>query len=120
MDEVEIARVASPRRAIPGEDPGVARLSAITTALLSELVIQRERIDTLERILEQQGILASGAIDAFEPDAIAEGERRALRRRQIDKVLRQLKIDAALAADAAATARSIANADQVLEQELQA
>lgn len=54
-------------------------LLAMNVALLSELMVTRERLDTLERLVASKGLLRREEIDAFEPDEAAEREREELR-----------------------------------------
>jgi hypothetical protein len=91
-------RVLNWRRAIPQEDPAVARVTAISLALASELAVARERIDTLERLLQGAGVLTAGAVDAYEPDPAAQAARDALRQGQIRRIFRPLQVDAENAA----------------------
>jgi hypothetical protein len=77
----DIVRVATPRRAIPNEDPEVGRLSAMVMALLGELAITRERLDTVERLLEAANVLRQSDVEAYEPTGQASGEREQLRKR---------------------------------------
>jgi hypothetical protein len=51
----------------------------------------RSRLDTLERLADQAGVIDRSAIETFAPDAAAETEREALRSRLIDKVFRPLR-----------------------------
>ncbi|MCP8890736.1 hypothetical protein [Sphingomonas faeni] len=87
-----IARtIARPRRAIPGEDPEVARLSAMVIALLGEVAVLTERLDTVERLLDAQSLVTRDAIETFAPDTQAQGERDAKRRALVAGVLRPLR-----------------------------
>lgn len=82
------------RRAIPGEDPAIARLMAMCTALTSELTVARERIDTLERLLEQAGVVKQADVEAYEPAGDAVVARDGLRKRILQRVFRAVKADA--------------------------
>lgn len=55
-------------------------------ALVSEIAMLRQRLDTLERVLAANGTLAAGAIEAFIPNDAARAARAAQRHRLIDKV----------------------------------
>lgn len=90
--------VAKGRRPIRGVDPAVERLSAMVTALLAELTVTRERLDTVERLLERQTVLNRADIETFEALPADQAERDAIRRRQLSKVFRPLRDDAARAA----------------------
>lgn len=82
------------RRPIPSEDPAVARLTAMVTALTSELTIMRERLDTVERLADKAGVVLRKDIEAYIPSPEEAVERDALRQRQIAKVFRPLRDDA--------------------------
>ena len=54
-------------------------LAAAVLALTQELSVMRDRLDTVERLIEQHGLFAQSAIEQFEPDgptATARSERR--------------------------------------------
>ena len=94
MGKPEHPAVANWRRPIPDEDPAVARLTAMVTALTSELTIVRERLDTVERLAEQAGVFSRADVEGYTPPPEAAAERDALRQRQIAKVFRPLRDDA--------------------------
>jgi hypothetical protein len=112
----DIVRLATPRRAIPNEDPEVGRLSAMVMALLGELTVTRERLDTVERLLEAAGTLRQSDIEAFDPQGPVAAEREQLRKRQIGKVLRPFRLD--LEKAVARIEQKAADADAVLEEEV--
>jgi hypothetical protein len=86
-------RIAQPRRPVAGVDPAVARLSDMMVAVLSELTVIRERLDTVERLVEQHGLFKQSDVETFEPSVEAESARTAIRKRQIQKVMRPLLED---------------------------
>jgi hypothetical protein len=112
----DIVRLATPRRPVPDEDPQVARLSAMVLALLGELTITRERLDTVERLLEKANLLRQLDIEAFEPQGRALIEREQLRKRQIGKVMRPFRLDIEQAL--AKVQHKVADAEAVLEDEV--
>jgi len=61
------------------DDGSSDTLLAMNMALLTELMVTRERLDTLERLVEAKGLVPRAAIDAFEPDEAAEAEREQIR-----------------------------------------
>lgn len=75
------------------DDPAVERVLSITLALAGELSVARERIDTLERLLVQRGLLGAGDIEAFVPDAAALAARDVAGREYIARVLRIIDQD---------------------------
>jgi hypothetical protein len=69
-------------------DVEVERVLAITMAVVQELAVARERIDTLERLLEQQGVLPRGAVEAFVPSDAVNAERGLWTQEYLARVLR--------------------------------
>jgi len=56
-------------------DPDVDRLLAIVWAMAGELAVTRERLDTVERLLESSQALSREAIETYRPDPAAARER---------------------------------------------
>ena len=83
---------------IPHQSPAEDRLLAMIAALTAQLAVTRERLDTVERLLESSGALDRAAIDAYAAPAEAQAERDGLRRRLIATIFRPIR-------DAAASAR---------------
>ncbi|MDT7836966.1 hypothetical protein [Aquabacterium sp. OR-4] len=83
------------------QSPETERVLAITMAVVQELAVTRQRLDTLERLLQARGLLADGQIDAFAPDAQAAAERALWSQAYIARVLRivQQENEAAAAGD---------------------
>ncbi len=69
-------------------DPEVERVLAITMAVAQELAVARERIDTLERLLERRGVLSRAEIDGFAPTPDEAAERGAWMQEYLTRVLR--------------------------------
>ena len=57
-------------------DPMNEQHYSMTTALMAELAVARERIDTLERVLESNGLLKRSQVEGFVPDEQAATERQ--------------------------------------------
>lgn len=70
------------------DDPAIDQLHTALLAVTQELSVARERIDTLERLLEQAGHLQRAAIEGFQPDASAEAERTVQRATLVARVLK--------------------------------
>lgn len=58
-------------------DPAVDQLLSVALALAGEVSVLRERLDTVERLLEAGGTLRRADIEGFAPDRAA-GEARGL------------------------------------------
>lgn len=95
IDPVALAnRRAKGKRPTFLEDPAVERVLSIAMAVAGELAVTRERIDTLERLLAQRGILGGADIEAYVPDAATQEQRNRWGREYIARVLRMIDQDA--------------------------
>jgi len=74
-------------------DQDVERLAAIVMTLAQELSVMRERLDTVERLLERKGTISRDDIETFEPDKAEADERGAWTQEYIARVLRVLQQD---------------------------
>ncbi len=86
-------RRAKGKRPVFLDDPAVERVLSITMAVATELAVARERIDTLERLLVQRGVLQPQDIETFVPDAEAAAARDAWGREFIARILRIVEQD---------------------------
>ncbi|MBO6505774.1 MAG: hypothetical protein JJ850_01835 [Kordiimonadaceae bacterium] len=66
-------------------------LLSMTMALMQELAVTRERLDTLERVLEAKGNLTTEELKSYRPDETAESERQEAQRRLIATVMRSIE-----------------------------
>jgi hypothetical protein len=81
--------------------PEVERVLAITMAAVQELAVARERIDTLERLLEARAILSRDDIERFQPSPDQAAERGLWLQEYLNRVLRIVQQEGeAIAADA--------------------
>jgi polyhydroxyalkanoate synthesis regulator phasin len=70
------------------DDPAVERVLNITMAVVGELAVVRERLDTIERLLAAKGLLKQEEIEAYEPDDSAAEARQRWHAAYIARVLR--------------------------------
>ena len=69
-------------------DPDVERVMAITMAVAQELAVMRERLDTVERLLEEKGIVTQADIEHFDPSPDAADARGAWTQEYLARILR--------------------------------
>ena len=81
---------ATPRLAVEGMSETEDMLIGMVTALAAQLSATRERLDTLERVLEAKGLPGTAEIEAFEPDNAATAARDGIRLRMIARIFRPL------------------------------
>jgi hypothetical protein len=72
-------------------DVAVERVMNISMALATELAVLRERLDSMERLLESKGVLKQAEIEAFEPNDEAAEERQLWHARYSARILRFIK-----------------------------
>ena len=70
------------------DDPAVERVLSITMAVAGELAVTRERLDTVERLLEAGKPVSRAAIDAYRPDDDAAKQRQEWHAEYIARILR--------------------------------
>jgi hypothetical protein len=69
-------------------DPGVDKVLSMAMALAGEVAVMRDRLDSLERMLETGQPVSRQALDAYMPDDATRAERDHWRARFLDIVLR--------------------------------
>ena len=75
------------------EDPAIDRTLSIVMALVGEVSVLRERLDTVERLLDTNGTISRADIDAYEPDRRAGQERGLMTKDYIARVMRGVQQD---------------------------
>jgi len=81
------------------DDPALDRMLSMLMALIGEVSVMRERLDTVERLLESKGTVTRADIESYVPDREAAFERGCLTHEYISRVMRAVQQDiAAMAA----------------------
>jgi hypothetical protein len=75
------------------DDPALDRMLSILTAVAGEVSVLRERLDTVERLLDAKGAISRADIEAYEPDAQAAYERGLATKEYIARVMRGVQQD---------------------------
>lgn len=94
---------AKGERPIFFDNPQIDKLLAIIMALTGEVSVLRERLDTLERLIEAKGLLSRQELEAYRPDDAAAAEREQWRAEYIERVLRVIHQEREAVADGDAT-----------------
>jgi hypothetical protein len=87
------------------------RVLAVTMAAVQELAVARTRIDTLERLLEQRGVLRRDDIESFVPSREEAAERGAWMQEFLVRVLRIVQQEG----EAAACGEELASEELAVE-----
>ena len=76
------------------KDPDVERVLSIAMAIAMEHAVTRQRLDALERLVEQKGLLGREELEQFRPDREAEAQRTLWMQEYIARVLRIVQQEA--------------------------
>jgi hypothetical protein len=74
-------------------DPEDDRILSILMALVGEVSVMRERMDTIERLLESKGAIRRADIEAYAPDLETGRERNLIIREYIARIMRGVHQD---------------------------
>jgi hypothetical protein len=75
------------------EDAATDRTLSIVMALVGEVSVLRERLDTVERLLETKGTISRADIEAYAPDRAAGHERGLQTAEYIARIMRGVQQD---------------------------
>ena len=75
------------------EDPAIDRTLSIVMALVGEVSVLRERMDTVERLLDAKGTISRADIESYAPDRAAGKERGLIIKNYIARVMRGVQQD---------------------------
>jgi hypothetical protein len=75
------------------EDPAIDRTLSILMAVVGEVSVLRERMDTIERLLDTKGAISRADIETYEPDRDAARERGLITRAYVARVMRGVQQD---------------------------
>lgn len=88
-----MSRKAKGARPVYFENPENDKLLAMLMAVVGEVSVLRERLDTFERIAASKNLVLREEVERFEPDEKAAEQREQWRREYIDRVLRIVRQD---------------------------
>ncbi len=93
QEKIKLARTAKGKKPQYFSDPAIDKLLAMVLTLAGELSVTRERLDTVERLIEQHGLFDQAQIDSVKISAKAQQEREDRRAEYLDRVLRTVQSD---------------------------
>jgi hypothetical protein len=70
------------------DDPDAEKMLSMLMALVGEVSVLRERLDTVERLLETRGTISRADIEHYKPDLETGLERNRIVREYIARVMR--------------------------------
>jgi hypothetical protein len=74
-------------------DPEDERILSILMALAGEVSVMRERMDTIERLLDAKGMVSRDDIESYSPDLETGRERNLITREYIARIMRAVHQD---------------------------
>lgn len=114
-ERIELQKKAKGQRPQYFEDPAIEKNLSITLALAGEVAVLRDRLDTIERLLEAGGKVTREAVDAYIPSPAVREERDAWREEYLGNVLRIVHQEREELQKAAAEARPYEDAIRLVE-----
>lgn len=87
-DAVQLPRSTKGKRPQFFDDPSLDQMMTFLLELTTEVGVMRERLDTVERLLDDQGSVTRAAIEAYQPSPAVEAERNAWREAFLKRVYR--------------------------------
>jgi hypothetical protein len=85
---VKLPQVTKGKRPYFFDDPAIDQVMTFILELLTELSVVRERVDTIERLLDSKTSVTRADIENYRPDAEVEAERLLWRDAYVKRVLR--------------------------------
>jgi len=87
-DKIKLLRTAKGKRPQYFSDPATDKLLATVVALASEVSVVRDRLDTVETLIERQKLFSRDDIETFAPSEEQITARDARRAEYLDRVFR--------------------------------
>lgn len=75
------------------DDPAIDRVLSILLAVAGEVSVLRERLDTIERLLDAKGSVSRAEIDAYQPDREAAYQRGLATKEYVARIMRGVQQD---------------------------
>lgn len=83
-----MSKKAKGKRPVYFDDPQIDKMLAIIMALTAEVSVLRDRLDTLEHLIQDKGIISIADIETYQPDEQVTKEREQRRAEYIARVFR--------------------------------
>ena len=93
-DELQLPRHTRGKRPHFFEDPAVDQLMSVVLAMAGELSVLYDRVDTMQRALDDKGSLTRSELEQFSLDETAIAERQARRDAYLQRIFRVVRREA--------------------------
>lgn len=88
-----LPRIAKGKRPQYFADPATDKLLGMVVTLMSELSITRDRLDSVERLLERHGVFDQSEVEGYRPEGEAVAAREKRRAASTARVFRMLEAE---------------------------
>ena len=86
--DVKLPRISKGKRSRFFDDPAIDQMMTFFLEMMAEVSTLRERLDTVERLLDVNGSISRADLEAYKPDAAVEAERAEWNNAFIRRVMR--------------------------------
>lgn len=93
-DELDLPRHTRGKRPHFFEDPAVDQLMSVVLAMAGELSVLYDRVDSMQRLMDEKGSLSREELEAYQPDEAANAERQARREAYLQRIFRVVRREA--------------------------
>ena len=90
-EPVRLKRTAKGKRPQYFSDPAIDKLLKVNVELLGEMCVMRDRLDTVERLIEKHGLFNQSDVDNYELTEELVAWRTEKRSARISRVLRAMR-----------------------------
>lgn len=87
-EDVSLPRSSKGQRPTFFDDPSIDQMMTFFFELMTEVAVLRERTDTIERLLDDKGLVSRADIEAYRANATVETERTEWRNAYFQRVMR--------------------------------
>ena len=84
--KIHVPQTAKGHRPTFFDDPANDRIVAMMMSMVTEMWVMRERLDTVEALVEQKGLFLEEELERFEPDAQRAEARERMRQELLDRI----------------------------------
>ena len=92
-DKIELPRIAKGKKPKYLDERSIDNLLAMVMTLTQEISVLRDRLDTIEHLLDEKETISSNDIDTFEPSDDLVEQRKERRQLLIKRVLLPIQKD---------------------------
>jgi hypothetical protein len=93
-DELELPRHTRGKRPHFFDDPAVDQLMSVVLAMAAEVSVLYDRVDAMQRVMDDKGSLTREELEAYQPDEAAAADREAHREAYLQRIFRVVRREA--------------------------